>query len=131
MKEVIKRLINEKNELGDKLRKLTKFINEKSNDHSDISKDAWDLLVDQLDVMGKYFEIVGKRLSLMWVEYPQAYGAAVELIDYELKQEEPREMTAEEARALREVYEESNQDMREMTPEEIEALKEAEHDANY
>ncbi len=65
MEDWKRRLINEEKELAYKLRKLAQFLN--SNDAADtsnLSAEEFHLMIEQLNVMIRYDEILRKRMEL-------------------------------------------------------------------
>lgn len=62
MKMYQRRLLDERNELKEKIEKLVKFIN--SSKFDELLNEQKDLLSDQVNVMKQYFEILDKRINL-------------------------------------------------------------------
>ena len=60
------RVVDEKNELKDKVLKLDDFL--MKGKPSFIDEHNWNLLEIQLDVMSKYLDILEERISLFKVE---------------------------------------------------------------
>jgi uncharacterized protein YdcH (DUF465 family) len=62
MKAYQKRVVEEKNQLDDKIAKLTNFINT-SEDYMELSSIEQERLREQLTVMQRYAEILSERIK--------------------------------------------------------------------
>lgn len=64
MEQWKRRLINEEKELAYKIKKLTLFLNCDAKGTADLSAEELLLMIDQLDAMRRYDEILRSRMEL-------------------------------------------------------------------